>query len=259
MMPNLLSPKPQTTTYEEDWWTKKERGDGIEGRVCRNPEPTPDHLYNISHIPLLESSSPLLLTIVQIFLASCITFTESTYKMASFDKKLAMAKSCSHEGVVAGAKAAALATIATAIPTMASARMVPWARTHLNHTAQALIISTKSSSPLLLTIVQIFLASCITFTESTYKMASFDKKLAMTKSCSHEGVVAGAKAAALATIATAIPTMASARMVPWARTHLNHTAQALIISTMAGAAFFIVADKTILKIARRNSFEDAQP
>ncbi|KAK9141650.1 hypothetical protein Syun_011050 [Stephania yunnanensis] len=69
-----------------------------------------------------------------------------------------------------------------------------------------------------------------------------------------EGVVAGAKAAVVATIATAIPTLASARMVPWARAHLNHTAQALIISTMAGAAYFIVADKTVLASARKNSF-----
>ncbi|KAF5805266.1 putative early nodulin 93 ENOD93 protein [Helianthus annuus] len=89
-------------------------------------------------------------------------------------------------------------------------------------------------------------------------MASFDQKLAMAKRCSHEGVIAGAKAAVLATIATAIPTVASARMVPWAKAHLNHTAQALIVSTVAGAAYFIVADKTILKTARRNSFNDTQ-
>nr|GEX07687.1 early nodulin-93-like [Tanacetum cinerariifolium]GEX12877.1 early nodulin-93-like [Tanacetum cinerariifolium] len=87
-------------------------------------------------------------------------------------------------------------------------------------------------------------------------MASFDQKLAMAKSCSHEGVVAGAKAAVLATIATAIPTVATAKMVPWARLHLNHTAQALIISTVAGAAYFIVADKTVLKNARKNSFNN---
>ncbi|KAF7838671.1 Early nodulin-93 [Senna tora] len=83
---------------------------------------------------------------------------------------------------------------------------------------------------------------------------SIDQKLAMAKRCSHEGVIAGAKAAVAATIATAIPTMASVRMVPWARANLNHTAQALIISTMAGAAYFIVADKTVLASARKNSF-----
>ncbi|XP_076894355.1 early nodulin-93-like [Bidens hawaiensis] len=87
-----------------------------------------------------------------------------------------------------------------------------------------------------------------------------DQKLAIAKRCSHEGVVAGAKASVLATIATAIPTVASARMVPWARAHLNPTAQALIVSTFAGAAYFIVADKTVLKAARRNSFNnDVQP
>ncbi|KAK9268406.1 hypothetical protein L1049_000156 [Liquidambar formosana] len=86
-------------------------------------------------------------------------------------------------------------------------------------------------------------------------LASLDQKLAMAKRCSHEGVVAGAKAAVVASIATAIPTLASARMLPWARANLNHTAQALIISTVAGAAYFIVADKTVLATARRNSFK----
>ncbi|KAL6974279.1 hypothetical protein U1Q18_028460 [Sarracenia purpurea var. burkii] len=88
-------------------------------------------------------------------------------------------------------------------------------------------------------------------------LAPLDQKLAMAKRCSHEGVVAGAKAAVVATIATAIPTLASVRMLPWARAHLNHTAQALIISTVAGAAYFIVADKTVLASARRNSFGHA--
>ncbi|KAL7168343.1 hypothetical protein ACSBR2_038727 [Camellia fascicularis] len=86
-------------------------------------------------------------------------------------------------------------------------------------------------------------------------LISLDQKLATAKRCSHEGVVAGAKAAVVATIATAIPTLASVRMLPWARAHLNHTAQALIISTVAGAAYFIVADKTVLASARRNSFK----
>ncbi|CAJ1944446.1 unnamed protein product [Sphenostylis stenocarpa] len=86
-------------------------------------------------------------------------------------------------------------------------------------------------------------------------LASLDQKLAMAKRCSREGMMAGAKAAVVATIATAIPTqLASVRMLPWARTNLNHTAQALIISTVAGAAYFIVADKTILASARKNSF-----
>ncbi|GMI81220.1 hypothetical protein HRI_001791300 [Hibiscus trionum] len=88
-------------------------------------------------------------------------------------------------------------------------------------------------------------------------LASLDQKLAMAKRCSHEGVVAGAKAAVVATIASAIPTLASVRMLPWARANLNHTAQALIISTAAGAAYFIVADKTVLATARKNSFKHA--
>ncbi|PPD72904.1 hypothetical protein ES288_D05G020600v1 [Gossypium darwinii] len=88
-------------------------------------------------------------------------------------------------------------------------------------------------------------------------LASLDQKLALAKRCSHEGVVAGAKAAIIATIATAIPTLASVRMLPWAKANLNHTAQALIISTAAGAAYFIVADKTVLATARKNSFKHA--
>ncbi|XP_008792075.2 early nodulin-93-like [Phoenix dactylifera] len=88
-------------------------------------------------------------------------------------------------------------------------------------------------------------------------LSSLDQKLAMAKRCSHEGVVAGAKAAIVASAAAAIPTLASVRMLPWARSNLNHTAQALIISTVAGAAYFIVADKTVLASARKNSFKDA--
>ncbi|CAA2965411.1 early nodulin-93-like [Olea europaea var. sylvestris] len=90
-------------------------------------------------------------------------------------------------------------------------------------------------------------------------LASLDQRLAIAKRCSHEGVMAGAKAAVMASIATAIPTLASARMMPWARANLNPTAQALIISTVAGMAYFIVADKTVLATARRNSFKGASP
>ncbi|XP_044463751.1 early nodulin-93-like [Mangifera indica] len=89
-------------------------------------------------------------------------------------------------------------------------------------------------------------------------LASLDQKLAVAKRCSREGVIAGAKAAAVASIATAIPTLASVRMLPWAKAYLNHTAQALIVSTVAGAAYFIVADKTILATARKNSFKDSK-
>ncbi|KAJ3671209.1 hypothetical protein LUZ60_008635 [Juncus effusus] len=85
--------------------------------------------------------------------------------------------------------------------------------------------------------------------------SSLDQRLALAKRCSHEGVMAGAKAAVVATVATAIPTLASVRMLPWARSNLNPTAQALIVSTVAGMAYFIVADKTVLASARKNSMD----
>jgi hypothetical protein len=83
-----------------------------------------------------------------------------------------------------------------------------------------------------------------------------DMKILRAKQCSKEAVKAGAKAAAIACVASAIPTMLGARAIPWARANLNHAAQALIISTISGSAYFIVADKTILKAARRNSFRE---
>ncbi|XP_061337629.1 early nodulin-93 [Gastrolobium bilobum] len=87
-------------------------------------------------------------------------------------------------------------------------------------------------------------------------LISLDQKLAFAKRCSQEGVLAGAKAAVVASVASAIPTLASVRMMPWARANLNHTAQALIVSTVTGAAFFIAADKTVLATARKNSFKE---
>ncbi|KAE8729721.1 Early nodulin-93 [Hibiscus syriacus] len=91
-------------------------------------------------------------------------------------------------------------------------------------------------------------------------LASLDQKLATAKSCSHEGVLAGAKAAVVATIATGIPTCKDAAM---GKSQSQSHAQALIISTVpivvaaAGAAYFIVADKTVLATARKNSFMHA--
>ncbi|CAF1921010.1 unnamed protein product [Brassica napus] len=69
----------------------------------------------------------------------------------------------------------------------------------------------------------------------------------------HTGAIAGAKAAAVAAVASAIPTLAAVRVFPWAKVNLNYTAQALIISSASIAAFFITADKTILQGARRNT------
>ncbi|XP_039140488.1 early nodulin-93-like [Dioscorea cayenensis subsp. rotundata] len=85
---------------------------------------------------------------------------------------------------------------------------------------------------------------------------SLDQKLAMAKCCSDEGVVAGAKAAIVSSFATVVPTLASVRMPPWARTNLNPTSQVLITSTVAGATYIIVVDKTVLTSARKNSFKD---
>ncbi|GLJ48341.1 hypothetical protein SUGI_1020510 [Cryptomeria japonica] len=79
------------------------------------------------------------------------------------------------------------------------------------------------------------------------------------KQCSQDGVKAGAKAAAIAFVAAAIPVMMGARAIPWARANLNYAAQAHIISLVSGATYFIVADKTILASARKNSFEKLGP
>jgi hypothetical protein len=54
-----------------------------------------------------------------------------------------------------------------------------------------------------------------------------------------------------------IDQLASVRMLPWAKANLNPTGQALIISTVAGLAYFVAADKKILSLARRHSFEGA--
>ncbi|XP_031482255.1 early nodulin-93-like [Nymphaea colorata] len=90
-------------------------------------------------------------------------------------------------------------------------------------------------------------------------LGPLDQKLSMAKRCGHEGVVAGARAAVVATVASAVPTLASVRMIPWARRNLNPTAQALIVSLVAGSAYFIVADKTVLATARKNSFQNLHP
>ncbi|CAN6179472.1 unnamed protein product, partial [Urochloa humidicola] len=113
-------------------------------------------------------------------------------------------------------------------------------------------------SSLALTLLADSIASTSTRSKmSTVSRASLDQKLALAKRCSREATLAGAKAAAVATIASAVPTLASVRMLPWAKANINPTGQALIISTVAGMAYFIAADKKILSLARRHSFEDA--
>ncbi|KAE9462736.1 hypothetical protein C3L33_05352, partial [Rhododendron williamsianum] len=57
-----------------------------------------------------------------------------------------------------------------------------------------------------------------------------------------------AKAALVATVATAIPTLASVRMLPWARANLNHTAQALIVSTGLLPTTFTSITSNIMRI-----------
>ncbi|XP_027332763.1 early nodulin-93-like [Abrus precatorius] len=79
------------------------------------------------------------------------------------------------------------------------------------------------------------------------------RKILRTKQCTSEGVRAGFKAASIACVASAVPTLAAVRMIPWAKANLNYTAQALIISAASIAAYFITADKTILECARRNA------
>lgn len=51
------------------------------------------------------------------------------------------AQQSSQEGVRAGLKAATIAMVASAVPTLIAVRKVPWAKANLNYTAQALIIS----------------------------------------------------------------------------------------------------------------------
>ncbi|KAK9683828.1 hypothetical protein RND81_10G167400 [Saponaria officinalis] len=74
--------------------------------------------------------------------------------------------------------------------------------------------------------------------------------------CTREGVKAGTKAAAIAGVVSAVPTLVACRVFPWAKANLNYTAQALIISGASIAAYFITADKTILECARRNAEYD---
>ncbi|KAF8033947.1 hypothetical protein BT93_C0282 [Corymbia citriodora subsp. variegata] len=83
-----------------------------------------------------------------------------------------------------------------------------------------------------------------------------ERRIQAARNCTQEGVRAGTKAAAIACVTSAVPTLVVCRVVPWAKANLNHTAQALIISGASIAAYFITADKTILECARRNTQYD---
>ncbi|KAE8785058.1 early nodulin-93 [Hordeum vulgare] len=160
--------------------------------------------------------------------------------------------------------------------------MLPWAKANLNPTGQALIVCTVAgmayfvaadktilslarrhsyeSAPDHLKDTSFHGAAAITAKMSstaTVTGANPENKLALAKRCSREATLAGAKAAALATVASAAATLASVRMLPWAKANLNPTGQALIICTVAGMAYFVAADKTILSLARRHSYESA--
>ncbi|KAG8648049.1 hypothetical protein MANES_09G142900v8 [Manihot esculenta] len=82
-----------------------------------------------------------------------------------------------------------------------------------------------------------------------------DQRILESKRCT-QGVRAGMKAAAIACVVTAVPTLTAVRVIPWAKANLNYTAQALIISGASIASYFITADKTILECARRNAQYD---
>ncbi|KAF3488921.1 early nodulin-93 [Brassica napus] len=91
--------------------------------------------------------------------------------------------------------------------------------------------------------------------QSLFLIGSPDEtnKIKRAETSQQAGAIAGAKAAAVAAVASAIPTLGAVRVFPWAKANLNYTAQALIISSASIAAFFITADKTILQGARRNT------
>ncbi|KAJ0964760.1 hypothetical protein J5N97_025898 [Dioscorea zingiberensis] len=80
-----------------------------------------------------------------------------------------------------------------------------------------------------------------------------EQRVLASKNSIQEAVKEGFKNASIAGAAAAVPTLIGCRVSPWAKANLNHTAQALIISAAAIAAFFVTADKTILGRARENS------
>lgn len=86
-------------------------------------------------------------------------------------------------------------------------------------------------------------------------LAYEEEKILRARRCTDEGVREGVKAAGIACVASAIPTLVGVRVIPWAKANLNYTAQALIISASSIAAYFIVAEKSILECSRRNTMD----
>ncbi|XP_075508276.1 early nodulin-93-like [Primulina tabacum] len=89
--------------------------------------------------------------------------------------------------------------------------------------------------------------------------SSKEAKIVTAENCIQAGWQAGFKAAFITCVATAIPTLAAVRTIPWAKASINYTGQALIISGASIAAFFINADKTILHGAKKNARYDMKP
>ncbi|CAM6050963.1 unnamed protein product [Sphagnum compactum] len=81
-----------------------------------------------------------------------------------------------------------------------------------------------------------------------------EEKLKRATKCTDAGIKAGVRAAIIVAIATTIPTVIIARTVPWAKANLNYTGQALIISSSSVAAYFIVAEQTILECIHKASY-----
>ncbi|KEH36097.1 putative early nodulin 93 ENOD93 protein [Medicago truncatula] len=80
-----------------------------------------------------------------------------------------------------------------------------------------------------------------------------EQKMLRSSQCTAEGVRAGFKAAGIGCVTSTGPTLVAVRMIPWAKANLNYTAQALIISAVSVASFFVAADKIILACARKQS------
>ncbi|CAI5463174.1 unnamed protein product [Closterium sp. Yama58-4] len=97
---------------------------------------------------------------------------------------------------------------------------------------------------------RLFVASPV---ESIAKQSAEQK--AKAQECVDAGVRAGFYNAAWAAALTTPPTLIICRTMPWAKRNLNHTAQALIVSSAAIAAYFITSEHAIMECTHRKSME----
>ncbi|GJP38271.1 hypothetical protein CLOM_g22732 [Closterium sp. NIES-68] len=97
---------------------------------------------------------------------------------------------------------------------------------------------------------RVFVASPV---ESVMQQSAEQK--AKAQECVDAGVKAGFYNAAWAAALTTPPTIIICRTMPWAKRNLNHTAQALIISSAAIAAYFITSEHAIMDCTKRKSME----